>query len=128
MNSTITLSFPEEYPFSEGAIKFVDGVIGIYFIYLEKTAIQYPFHLSRLLYVGMSESKQNSIGNRLRGHLSGQSGNLGLMNSGRKFPTRFTFQSSELLRVLGTEDLFELESFFLTDFLANYGSFPICNG
>jgi hypothetical protein len=80
-----------------------------------------------LLYIGLSESKKNSIGNRLRGHLSGQSGNLALKNYGTKHQVMFTYQSQDLLRILGTGDLYELESFFLNDFLANFGSFPICN-
>lgn len=128
MKTTISISFPEEYSFSERSIKFVDGIIGIYFIYLGETMVRYPFRASRLIYIGMSELRQNSIGNRLRGHLTGQSGNLGLMNYGRTFPTKFTYQSMELLRALGTTDLFELESFFLSDFLTNFGCFPICNG
>jgi len=128
VQNAITISFPEEYPFSERPINLLRGLIGIYFIYLADTAIPYPFRQSRLIYIGMSESKQNSIGNRLRGHLTGQSGNLGLMNYGMRYRTRFTYQSFELLRVLGTDNLYELESFFLTDFMSSFGCFPICNG
>jgi len=123
-----TLSFPEEYTFAERWIKLVKGLVGIYFIYLADTGIEYPFRRSRLIYIGMSESKQNSIGNRLRGHLTGQSGNLGLMNYAARHRVRFTYQSFDLLRVLGSSDLYELESFFLTDFLNKFGCFPICNG
>jgi hypothetical protein len=123
----ITITFPDEYSFSERSINLVKGLTGIYFIYLADRQIEYPFRRSRLLYIGLSESKQNSIGNRLRGHLTGQSGNLALMNYGSNHRVMFTYQSFELLRILGTNDLYELESFFLTDFLTNLGSFPICN-
>ena len=127
MQNPVTISFPEEYSFSERPINLVKGLIGIYFIYLKNMYIQYPFRRSRLLYVGMSESKQNSIGNRLKGHLTGQTGNLALMNYAAKHRIMFTYQSFDLLRILGTDNLYELESFFLTDFLTNAGSFPICN-
>jgi hypothetical protein len=123
----ITLSFLEGYTFDGPSIKFVQGLTGIYFIYLNSNSIEYPFRPSRLIYIGMSESKQNSIANRLRGHLTGQSGNLGLMNYAAKRATKFTYQSLGVLSVLGT-DLYELECFFLTDFLNHFGCFPICNG
>jgi hypothetical protein len=127
VRDVITLSFPEEYTFDGRSIKFVQGLVGIYFIYLASSRIEYPFGRSRLIYIGMSESKQNSIGNRLRGHLTGQSGNLGIKNYASKHPVRFTYQSLDMLRVLGA-DLYELEYLFLADFLKHYGCFPICNG
>jgi hypothetical protein len=60
--------------------------------------------------------------------LTGQSGNLGIKNYANRYPTQFTFHSLDLLRVLGTDSLFEIEHFFLADFLKNFGAFPICNG
>lgn len=120
--------FSEAYNLREQEIKFVQGVVGIYFIYLERLAIPYPFGASRLIYIGMSESRQNSIGLRLRGHLTGQSGNLGIRNFAARHPTKFSYYSLDVLRRGGTGDLFKFESFFLSDFLSYRGCFPICNG
>ena len=61
-------------------IKPLSGLIGLYFIFTEKMKIQYPFKKSRLLYIGMSEKKTNSMRSRLTGHFDGTSKNLGLMN------------------------------------------------
>ena len=87
----------------------------------------YPFKPSRLIYIGFSEFKQNSIGSRLKGHLTGQSGNLGISNYAARHDVQFTYQSLAVLRVLGV-DLYEFEYLFLADFQKHYGSFPICNG
>lgn len=123
-----TIIFTEAYNLSEHEIKLTRGAIGIYFIYLKDLAIAYPFGQSNLMYIGMSESKQNSIGKRLRSHLTGQSGNHGIKNYAAQYQTKFTYHSREVLSTLGTDDLFEIESFFLTDFLDHRGSYPICNG
>ena len=98
------------------------------FVFLIDAIIEYPFRASRLIYIGMSESKQNSIAMRLRGHLTGQSGNLGIANYAKTHTVKFTYYSAEVLRNYGSENLFDLESFFLSDFLNHHGSFPICNG
>jgi len=79
------------------------------------------------MYIGMSESRQNSIGSRLRGHKTGQSGNVAVANYAKSFDVRFTYHSLEFLRSLGTDSVLEIESFFLADFLKNYGAYPICN-
>jgi hypothetical protein len=63
----------------------------------------------------------------LRDHLSGQSGNLAISNYAKRYPVKFTCHSFDVLKTLGTDDLYELESFFLADFLTTFGSFPICN-
>ena len=117
----------DHYSFDEASIRLVHGAIGIYFIYLSQLTIPYPFRSSRLIYVGMSESKQNTIGNRLRAHKTGQSGNLAIMNYSARYDVRFTYLSLETLKPLGTENTLELESFFLTDFLREHGAYPICN-
>lgn len=122
-----TITFPEDYNFDDKSIKFLQGVVGIYFIYLEDLRIPYPFGNSRLIYLGLSESKQNSIGRRLYSHLTGGSGNQGIKNYIERYRTRFSFHTFELLRNLGATDLYEIESFFLSDFLRAKGSFPICN-
>ncbi len=75
----------------------------------------------------MSESKQNSIGNRLKAHQTGQSGNLAITNYAARYPVRFTNYALEVLKPLGTENVRELESFFLTCFLQEFGAYPICN-
>ncbi len=125
--NTLKIGFFENYPFDEASIRLVQGTIGLYFIYLNRLQIPYPFAPSRLIYVGMSESRQNSIGNRLRAHKTGQSGNLAITNYATRHETHFTSHSLDILRTLGTENILELESFFLADFLRNHGAYPICN-
>jgi hypothetical protein len=121
------ISFSDDYDLNDVAIRLTYGTVGIYFIFLDQLRVQYPFGLSRLIYIGLSESKQNSIGRRLYGHLTGQSGNFGIRNYAARHRVRFTFHSFQLLRHLGPTDLYETESFFLSSFLEAEGSFPICN-
>ena len=121
------ISFLHEYNFDDRSIKFTQGSVGLYFIYLLDLSIAYPFGTSRLIYLGLSESKQNSIGRRLSSHLAGRSGNPCIKNYVARNAVRFTFHTFELLKNLGTENLYEVESFFLRDFLRVKGAFPICN-
>ena len=121
------INFLENHHFDETSIRFVQGTIGLYFIYQNKLSIPYPFRPSRLIYIGMSESKQNSIGNRLHDHKTGQSGNLAITNYSVRHDVRFTYQSLDILKILGTEKVLELESFFLAAFLTEHGAYPICN-
>lgn len=125
--SSLNIGFHEEHDFDETSIHLVQGTVGLYFIYLIDQKIPYPFQSSRLIYIGMSESKQNSIGNRLRGHKTGQSGNAAIMNYAKRYKVCFTFHSQQILEVLGSKNILESESYFLADFLSNFGSFPICN-
>jgi hypothetical protein len=127
MPDILTIRFFDEKSFSDAALRNLRGTVGIYFIYLADIKIPYPFGNSRLVYVGMSESRENSIGNRLRDHRSGLSRNQGLTNYIMRMGARFTFHSIELLHVLGTRDIFELEYIFLTAFATKFGSNPICN-
>ncbi|CAN1724752.1 GIY-YIG domain-containing protein [Hyphomicrobium sp. 1Nfss2.1] len=120
--------FAKTYNLREQEVKFVQGVAGIYFIFLEAVAITYPFATSRLIYIGMSESRQNSIAMRLRSHLTGQSGNLGIANYAKAYSVKFTFYSADVLRSYGSDNIFDMESFFLSNFLEVHGSYPICNG
>lgn len=120
--------FTQCYNLHEQEVKFVRGVSGIYFIYLTDTKIAYPFSSSRLIYIGMSESKQNSLFKRLGGHLSGQSGNMGIRNYAKMQKVKFTYYSAEVLSKYGNGSLFDFESFFLSDFSQRYGCFPMCNG
>jgi len=121
------IAFADDYDLSDVAIRLTYGTIGIYFIFLGQLKIPYPFGTSRLIYIGLSESKQNSIGRRLYGHLTGQSGNHGIRNYAARHRVRFTYHSFQLLRNLGPTDLYEIESFFLKAFLDSKGAFPICN-
>jgi hypothetical protein len=125
--SILTIGFYEEHDFDDTSIRLVQGTIGLYFIYVIDLRIPYPFQSSRLIYVGMSESKQNSIGSRLRGHKTGQSGNAAIMNYAKRYKLRFSFHNLQILETLGSKNVLELESYFLGDFLSNYGSYPICN-
>ena len=125
--STLAIGFYEDHDLEETSIRLVQGIVGLYFIYLMDLKIPYPFESSRLIYIGMSESKQNSIGSRLRGHKTGQSGNAAIMNYAKRYKTRFTFHSRQILETLGSKNVLELESYFLGDFLSRFGSYPICN-
>ena len=123
----LTINFLEKHKLDDQSVRLVQGTIGLYFIFLKDLEISYPFKLSRLIYIGMSESIQNSIGNRLRAHLTGQSGNKAISNYSTSYTVFFTTHTIQLLKILGTDNLFELESFFLSDFHRIHGSFPICN-
>jgi hypothetical protein len=123
----MTIRFFGENTLDDVSIRFVRGHTGLYFVYLVSISIPYPFRSSRLIYIGMSESKQNTIGNRLRDHKSGQSGNAGLTNYISTRDVRFTYLAFEILEALGANSVAELESLFLTNFLCRHGSYPICN-
>jgi len=60
--------------------------------------------------------------------LTGQSGNLGISNYAKSHTVKFTYYSAEVLKNYGNDNLFDLESFFLSGFLEHHGLFPICNG
>jgi hypothetical protein len=127
MPNSPTIRFLEEYPFDEVSTRSTRGLAGLYFIYASDAVIPYPFKLSRLIYIGMSESKQNSIGNRVRDHQSGQSGNPGLTNYIEQRGAKFTYLSFDFLNILGIPTVAELEGSFLRDFLKEHGAYPICN-
>jgi hypothetical protein len=127
MPDSLTIRFFEEKFFSDASLRDLRGAVGIYFIYLPEIKIPYPFGNSRLIYIGMSESRENSVGNRLRDHRAGASRNQGLANYIAEKQARFTFHSIDLLHVIGTHDVFELEYIFLTEFLTKFGCHPICN-
>jgi hypothetical protein len=108
-------------------IKPLMGLTGLYFIFNNKTIIQYPFKTSRLLYIGMSEKKTNSIGSRLTEHFEGKSKNRGLINYGKVEQLCFTYINFEMLRKFWTNRIEDLESYFILDFVEKYGVYPICN-
>jgi hypothetical protein len=122
-----TIRFLEEHAFDDVSIRAARGQAGLYLIHTSDLRIPYPLVSSRLLYIGMSESKQNSIGSRVRDHASGQSGNPGLTNYIRNWATHFRYLSFDFLSVLGIPTIAELEGAFLRAFLKEHGAYPICN-
>lgn len=108
-------------------IKPLRGLTGLYFIFNDKTKIQYPFKQSRLLYIGMSEKKTNGMESRLTGHFEGKSKNLGLVNYRKTEQLLFTYINFEMLRKFWNHRIEDLESYFIIDFVEKYGVYPICN-
>lgn len=108
-------------------IKPLSGLTGLYFIFTDKIAIQYPFKESRLLYIGMSEKKTNSIRSRLTGHFEGKSKNVGLVNYRKTGQLFFTYINFEMLHKSWNYRIEDLESYFILDFVEKYGVYPICN-
>ena len=108
-------------------IKPLMGICGLYFIFLKGTEMPYPFKKSRLIYIGMSEKKTNSIGKRLSGHYDGTSMNKGLINYRKTEGLYFTYLNFEMLKKIWKHRIEDLESYFILDFLKNYGVYPICN-
>jgi hypothetical protein len=123
----LKLYFDSPKPFDINNIKTTSGLIGIYFIFTNKTQIQYPFKKSRLLYIGMSEKKTNSIGKRLMDHFDGTSRNLGLINYKKLNRLFFTYFNFEMLKKFWNHSIEDLESYFILDFVNNFGVYPICN-
>lgn len=108
-------------------IKPLVGICGLYFIFLKETKIPYPFRRSRLIYIGMSEKKTNSIGKRLSNHFDGVSGNEGIVNYKNTEGLYFTYLNFEMLKQIWKHRIEDLESYFILDFLDKYGVYPICN-
>lgn len=75
----------------------------------------------------MSERRTNSIGNRLLGHFDGKSKNLGLVNYRKVEPLFFTYINFEMLKNLWQFRIEDLESYFILDFVEQFGVYPICN-
>ena len=92
MTNEVTIYFDSPKPFEPSNIKPLNGIAGLYFIFTQSIDIQYPFDKSKLLYIGMSEKKTNSIGSRLLGHFDGKSKNLGLTNNFIKGNVLFQFE------------------------------------
>ena len=124
---TLQINFDTPKQFEITNIKPLNGIVGLYFIFTEEMQIQYPFQKSRLLYIGMSEKKTNSIGSRLIGHFEGKSKNVGLVNYRKIEQLHFTFINFEMLRKFWEFRIEDLESYFILDFVEKYGVYPICN-
>lgn len=125
--SDLKIFFDSSRTFELQNIKPLAGLTGLYFIFNNKTRIQYPFKQSRLLYIGMSEKKTNSIGSRLTEHLEGKSKNRGLINYGKVEQLHFIYINFEMLRKFWSNRVEDLESYFILDFVKKYGVYPICN-
>jgi len=121
------INFDNPKLFNPKNIKPLMGICGLYFIFLEKLNIPYPFGKSRLIYIGMSEKKTNSIGKRLTGHYDGSSGNEGLVNYRKKETLYFTYLNFNILKKVWDYRIEDLESYFILNFVDKYGIYPICN-
>jgi hypothetical protein len=124
-NLRINFDTPKHFELSN--IKPLNGIVGLYFIFTKHTQIQYPFKKSKLLYIGMSEKKTNSIGSRLTGHFEGKSKNVGLVNYRKIEPLIFTYINFEMLKSFWQLRIEDLESYFILNFVENFGVYPICN-
>ncbi len=125
--NTITIYFDTPMAFEAKNIKPLSGITGLYFIFSSTIQIRYPFDKSKLLYIGMSEKKTNSIGSRLIGHFEGKSKNLGLVNYRKMEPLWFTYINIEILRGIWIFRVEDLESYFILNFVKHFGVYPICN-
>lgn len=124
---TITIYFDASKTFEPENIKPLNGIAGLYFIFGKSIEIQYPYDTSKLLYIGMSEKRTNSIGSRLIGHFGGVSKNVGLINYRKIQPLSFTYINFEMLRSNWNLRVEDLESYFILNFVEHYGVYPICN-
>ncbi|MDP3111541.1 MAG: hypothetical protein Q8M71_05515 [Thermodesulfovibrionales bacterium] len=121
------INFDKYHDFALRNIKPLIGICGLYFIFLKETEIPYPFGKSKLIYIGMSEKKTNSIGKRLSDHYEGVSGNEGISNYQKSEGLYFTYLNFEMLKQIWKHRIEDLESYFILDFLDKYGVYPICN-
>lgn len=124
---SIKINFDLPKNFELKNIKKLDGIVGLYFIFSNNIDIKYPFKYSKLLYIGMSEKRTNSIASRLSGHFDGKSKNVGLINYRKKSPLYFTYLNYEMLKDIWDLRVEDLESYFILDFVKNFGVYPICN-
>ena len=127
MDNVITIYFDTPKPFVQNNISPLGGIVGLYLIFTQSIYIQYPFEKSRLLYIGMSEKKTNSIGNRLMGHFEGKSKNIGLVNYRKVEPLLFTYLNFNIIKTDWKYRIEDLESYFILDFVKKFGVYPICN-
>lgn len=127
MTEKYKIHFDDFQNFEPRNIKPLSGICGLYFIFLKKTEIPYPFGKTRLIYIGMSEKKTNSIGKRLTDHYEGMSGNEGLINYRKIEGLYFTYLNFEALKGIWKYRIEDLESYFILDFVSKYGVYPICN-
>lgn len=126
-NRIVTVNFDVPRIFEPKNIANLDKVRGLYFIFLTEKIASYPFKNSKLIYIGMSEKASNSIASRLLDHYDGKSGNVGLTNYRKADALRFTYLNYDTLDGLWSQKVEDLESYFILDFVREYGVYPICN-
>jgi hypothetical protein len=124
----IQFSKKDARPFQKQYFSTLMGRVGLYFIFTENLTIPYPFRPSRLIYIGMSESRMNSIGKRLTDHLSGQSDNRGIKGYGARWEVKFTYLDIDFLKhIFSAIRIEDIETYFLENFADAFGTYPICN-
>ncbi len=124
---TKDIVFPPSRKFAAPNFDFLNKLIGLYFIFLPERKISYPFRDSRLIYIGMSEKKTNSIGKRLLNHITGGSGNKGITNYNKKDGLLFTYFGYDMYKDTWPGKVEALENYFILDFQEKFGVYPICN-
>lgn len=126
-NPEIKILFDIPLSYEPKNFQSLSKVCGLYFIFLSDRIVSYPFKDSKLIYIGMSEKLTNSISSRLGCHFDGSSKNVGLSNFRRVDHLRFTYLNFETLRTVWSQRIEFLESYFIQDFVAKFGVYPICN-
>ena len=126
-DSKIKINFGDPLDFDPKHFPPYSSACGLYFIFLPKRGISYPFRDSRLIYIGMSEKISNSITSRLSDHFDGRSGNLGLTNYRKSDGLKFVCINFETLKPFWKQRIEDLESYFILDFLKTFGVYPVCN-
>ncbi len=121
------LNFDRPLEFEPRRFEGLGSVVGIYFIFLTQKKIAYPFKESRLVYIGMSEKRTNSIASRLIDHYEGRSGNFGLQNYRKADHLKFTYLNFEVVQSMWKQRVEDFESYLLLDFVEQFGVYPICN-
>jgi len=123
----IKIFFDEPNLFELRNVRPLNGIVGLYFIFLDTISIKYPFKESKLIYIGMSEKITNSIGVRLSGHFDGKSKNIGIQSYKSVDKVWFTYLNIDMLKLIWAFRVEDLESYFILDFVKHYGVYPICN-
>jgi hypothetical protein len=124
---TLQIHFDNLKQFCPDNFHGLSKVVGLYFIATKNIDIQYPFAASKLIYIGMSEKPSNSIASRLKGHYEGISENQGLINYRKADDLVFTYINYHSVSHLWQQSVEDLESYFLQDFVRQFGVYPICN-
>jgi len=124
---TKKINFAQYQKFELVNFQLLMGLIGLYFIFLPGRKISYPFRDSRLIYIGMSEKKTNSIGKRLTDHVNGVSGNRGLTSYNQMDGLYFTYFNFDMYKDHWSGKVEDLENYFIVDFVDKFGVYPICN-
>jgi hypothetical protein len=106
----ISIYFDTAKKFELQTINLLSRIVGLYFIFHPSIAIDYPFQKSRLIYIGMSERKTNSISSRLQGHYGGLSKNIGLLNYRKSSALLFTYLNFEIIEQKWNLRIEDLES------------------